>query len=233
MSLEEALTAVEQHIEQVSGALLSLDAPALEAASTALRDAAARFTWVLEQSKGISAAQLPPQFEQRLAAIGQQLAVQRDNLARVSVITDRQVAVVDIRRADALRAMGRLPEATEVLRKAVGAGSRVVVTAEDALLRRLDVSLWSFAPLEFLPHCHSSAQQQVLAASPVVLAPSLGVDAREHEDHLRQHDVHRAAKPLGYCTWVGGYSCRWHAPRFSERNQGCRPGWRERIKPAD
>ena len=68
MSLEEALTAVEQHIEQVSGALLSLDAPALEAASTALRDAAARFTWVLEQSKGISAAQLPPQFEQRLAA---------------------------------------------------------------------------------------------------------------------------------------------------------------------
>ena len=72
MSLEEALTAVEQHIEQVSGALLSLDAPALETASTALRDAAARFTWVLEQSKGISAAQLPPQFEQRLAAIGQQ-----------------------------------------------------------------------------------------------------------------------------------------------------------------
>ena len=67
MSLEEALTAVEQHIEQVSGALLSLDAPALETASTALRDAAARFTWVLEQSKGISAAQLPPQFEQRLA----------------------------------------------------------------------------------------------------------------------------------------------------------------------
>ncbi|MBA4060315.1 hypothetical protein [Acidovorax temperans] len=94
MSLEEALTAVEQHIEQVSGALLSLDAPALETASTALRDAAARFTWVLEQSKGISAAQLPPQFEQRLAAIGQQLAMQRDNLARVSVITDRQVAVV-------------------------------------------------------------------------------------------------------------------------------------------
>ena len=40
MSLEEALTAVEQHIEQVSGALLSLDAPALETASTALRDAA-------------------------------------------------------------------------------------------------------------------------------------------------------------------------------------------------
>ena len=62
--------------------------------------------------------------------------------------------------------------ACRLLRKAVGAGSRVVVTAEDALLRRLDVSLWSFAPLEFLPHCHSSAQQQVLAASPVVLAPS-------------------------------------------------------------
>ena len=110
MSLEEALTAVEQHLEQVSGALLSLDAPALETASTALRDAAARFTWVLEQSKGISAAQLPPRFEQRLAAIGQQLAVQRDNLARVSVITDRQVAVVvpqagSAQSATSLRAM--------------------------------------------------------------------------------------------------------------------------------
>lgn len=70
--------------------------------------------------------------------------------------------------------------ACRLLRKAVGAGSRVVVTAEDALLRRLDVSLWSFAPLEFLPHCHSSAQQQVLAASPVVLAPSLD-QAPHHE----------------------------------------------------
>lgn len=94
MSLEEALTVVEQHIEQVSAALLSLDAPALESASAALRDAAARFAWVLDQSKAPCAAQLPPQFEQRLSAIGRQLAAQRENLARVSVITDRQVAVL-------------------------------------------------------------------------------------------------------------------------------------------
>lgn len=94
MSLEEALTVVEQHIEKVSAALLALDAPALEAASTALRDAAARFTWVLEQSQGLPAANLPPQFQQRLAVIGQQLAVQRDNLARVAVLTERQVAAL-------------------------------------------------------------------------------------------------------------------------------------------
>ena len=51
MSLEEALTTVEQHIQKVSAALLALDAPSLEIASTALRDAAARFTWVLEQAQ--------------------------------------------------------------------------------------------------------------------------------------------------------------------------------------
>jgi hypothetical protein len=94
MSLEQALIAVEQHIEEVSAALLSLDAPLLETASTSLRDAAARFTWVLEQAKAQPASDLPPQFQQRLAAIGQQLALQRENLARVSVLTDRQVAVV-------------------------------------------------------------------------------------------------------------------------------------------
>ena len=94
MSLEEALTTVEQHIQKVSAALLALDAPSLEVASTALRDAAARFTWVLEQAQHQQVSELPPQFQQRLAAIGQQLATQRDNLARVAVLTDRQVAVV-------------------------------------------------------------------------------------------------------------------------------------------
>jgi hypothetical protein len=94
MSLEEALTSVEQQIEQVSAALLALDAPSLETASTALRDAAARFTWVLEQSQRQQAREIPPQFQQRLVAIGQQLAIQRDNLARVAALTDRQVAVV-------------------------------------------------------------------------------------------------------------------------------------------
>ena len=60
-----------------------------------------------------------------------------------------------------------------LLRKAYGTGSRVVVTGEEELLRDLDIALWSFSPLEFLPHCHGAAQgQRVQARSPIVLAPS-------------------------------------------------------------
>lgn len=63
--------------------------------------------------------------------------------------------------------------ACRLLRKAAGAGARVVVTGDEQLLRELDVALWTFAPLEFVPHCHASASTgQVLAASPIVLAGS-------------------------------------------------------------
>ena len=61
--------------------------------------------------------------------------------------------------------------ACRLLRKAVAAGSRVVVTGEADLLRTLDADLWTFSPLEFIAHCQAEgAQPQVLAASPVVLA---------------------------------------------------------------
>jgi DNA polymerase-3 subunit chi len=65
----------------------------------------------------------------------------------------------------------KLGYACRLLRKATGAGSRVVVTGEPELLRALDTELWTFSALEFIPHCHAaSAEAQVLAASPVVLA---------------------------------------------------------------
>jgi DNA polymerase-3 subunit chi len=67
----------------------------------------------------------------------------------------------------------KLGYACRLLRKAVAKGSKVVVTAEPALLRDLDLALWTFAPLEFIPHCRSEASAPaVLAASPVVLAES-------------------------------------------------------------
>ncbi len=65
----------------------------------------------------------------------------------------------------------KLAYACRLLRKASGAGSRVVVTGESALLRSLDTELWTFSALEFIAHCHAGqADAQVLAASPVVLA---------------------------------------------------------------
>ena len=63
--------------------------------------------------------------------------------------------------------------ACRLLRKAYGAGSRVVVTGADELLRELDITLWTFGALEFIPHCHGQAQgERVLARSPVVLTDS-------------------------------------------------------------
>ena len=68
---------------------------------------------------------------------------------------------------------GKLAYACRLLRKATAAGSRIVVTGEPELLRSLDTELWTFAAVEFIPHCHvASAEPQVLAASPVVLAES-------------------------------------------------------------
>lgn len=67
----------------------------------------------------------------------------------------------------------KLGYACRLLRKAVASGARVVVTAEPAVLRELDVALWTFSPLEFLAHCHAEAASEVtLARSAVVLAGS-------------------------------------------------------------
>lgn len=70
-------------------------------------------------------------------------------------------------------ALDKLAYACRLLRKAVAAGSRVMVTGASATLRDLDAALWTFAPLEFLPHCYAAVTPVALAASPVVLAESV------------------------------------------------------------
>lgn len=67
----------------------------------------------------------------------------------------------------------KLGYACRLVRKAAGTGSKVVVTGESGLLRSLDTELWTFAALEFIPHCHADgAEAAVVAASPVVLSDS-------------------------------------------------------------
>ena len=71
--------------------------------------------------------------------------------------------------------------ACRLLRKAVGTGARVVVTAEDEVLARLDVGLWTFAPLEFIAHCRLPGSPPAVAqASPVVLAQN-ATDGPHHQ----------------------------------------------------
>lgn len=67
----------------------------------------------------------------------------------------------------------KLGYACRLLRKAVATGSRVIVTGQPDTLRELDVALWTFAPLEFLPHCYGDVTPVSLAASPVVLSESV------------------------------------------------------------
>jgi DNA polymerase-3 subunit chi len=67
----------------------------------------------------------------------------------------------------------KLGYACRLLRKAAATGARVVVTGEPELLRALDTELWTFSPTEFVAHCHvASAEPQMVAASPVLLAES-------------------------------------------------------------
>ena len=60
-----------------------------------------------------------------------------------------------------------------LLRKAVHAGSRVIVTGAPGQLEDLDRRLWTFAPQEFVAHCGSDALPGMLQVTPVVLAGSL------------------------------------------------------------
>ena len=60
--------------------------------------------------------------------------------------------------------------ACRLLRKAFGSGAKVVVSGDSALLGELDLALWTFGQLEFVPHCREpGAAPAVLAASPIVL----------------------------------------------------------------
>jgi hypothetical protein len=91
LSLEAALANVETEVEAVSAALLATDPPVLELRSTALRQAAAELAEVMRRTH-INA--LPPDLAKRLQAVGASVDMQRDNLARVAALTDRQVAAV-------------------------------------------------------------------------------------------------------------------------------------------
>ena len=63
----------------------------------------------------------------------------------------------------------KLDYACRLLRKAVAAGSRVVVMASEQDLARLDTLLWTFSKTDFLPHVCLPGSAEVIAVSPIVL----------------------------------------------------------------
>lgn len=60
--------------------------------------------------------------------------------------------------------------ACRLVRKAYHARLPVTVVGERDTLRRFDTLLWTFAPLDFIPHC--AAEDDEAAHSPVVLCES-------------------------------------------------------------
>ncbi|TFZ08274.1 DNA polymerase III subunit chi [Ramlibacter humi] len=65
----------------------------------------------------------------------------------------------------------KLGYACRLLRKAYGTGAQVVVTGEPEVLRELDVNLWTFGSLEFVPHCLGTERdERVQARTPIVLS---------------------------------------------------------------
>ena len=62
--------------------------------------------------------------------------------------------------------------AFRLLRKALAKGAKVAVTGKPAFLRDLDTTLWTREPLDFLPHCLSTAAANIVDATPIVLCES-------------------------------------------------------------
>jgi DNA polymerase III subunit chi len=61
--------------------------------------------------------------------------------------------------------------ACRLARKAYQAGQPIVVLAEPARLRAFDERLWTFSPLDFIPHC--MADNALANDTPVVLTSDL------------------------------------------------------------
>ncbi|MEK9950708.1 MAG: DNA polymerase III subunit chi [Curvibacter sp.] len=74
--------------------------------------------------------------------------------------------------------------ACRLLRKAVAAGSRVVVTAPDDALARLDTLLWTFSQTDFIAHARAPGDAGLLAASPVVLTSAPAAAGLPHRQVL-------------------------------------------------
>ncbi len=69
-----------------------------------------------------------------------------------------------------------------LVRKAYGAGQKMVVHGSSADLAKLDSLLWSFSALDFLPHCRMGTPAAEHAAdTPIVLAAEL--------EHVPHHDL--------------------------------------------
>ena len=82
-----------------------------------------------------------------------------------------------------VNAPAKLPYACRVARKAYGAGRRMVFYASDeATLDAFDRLLWTFSPLDFIPHCRAGSP--LADVTPIVIAGPDQADALTHHETL-------------------------------------------------
>lgn len=91
ISIESALTDVERALAQVGEAMKTSDATELQRASDQLKNTAVHFSSFLSAA---SASALSPAVVVRVRSVAARLAGQRDALARMSAVVDRQVATL-------------------------------------------------------------------------------------------------------------------------------------------
>ena len=75
--------------------------------------------------------------------------------------------------------------ACRLLRKATASGAKSVVVTPAHLVQPLDLALWTFSELAFLPHCLATDAPALLSVSPVVLVEPEALKGTE----LPHHDV--------------------------------------------
>ena len=88
----------------------------------------------------------------------------------------------------------RLGYVCRLVRKAYGAGQKIVVHATPDVLTRLDAQLWTFSALDFLPHC--GLQSPHADVTPIILAAELPA-VPHHELLINLH----SGMPAGFASF--------------------------------
>lgn len=74
----------------------------------------------------------------------------------------------------------RVAYVCRLIRKAVALNHRLGVLGPDRLLASIDQSLWTFSPLDFVPHCRLPAAPALRQASPVWLVSDVAELLPQH-----------------------------------------------------
>lgn len=99
MTLQEMLDSLDAVVQTVSACLRTADAVTLEKSSTRLREAMVAFSQLVRR---FGAKDWTPELRARAARLGEALALQRDQLARLSVLAQRRAqALVPVPADDA------------------------------------------------------------------------------------------------------------------------------------